>query len=75
MGSYSNKYWTCPFYGSSKKLCINCEGGRLQFGTWRDCSEYADKYCASYGWRNCTVAQQLLRKYEREENDAKRGKN
>lgn len=74
MGSYSNKYWTCPFYGSSKKLCINCEGGRLHFGTWRDCSEYADKYCASYGWQNCTVAQQLLRKYEMEENDAKRRK-
>lgn len=72
MGSYSNKTWTCPFYGSSKKLSMNCEGGRLHFSSWADCSEYADRYCASYNWRNCTVAQQLLRKYEREERDAKR---
>lgn len=71
MGSYSNRTWTCPFYGSSKKLCINCEGGRLHFASWLDAKEYAEKYCGGYGWQNCTVAQQLLRQYEREEQNGK----
>ncbi len=66
MPQYSNKTWVCPFYQWSKKEDIYCEGGVLKFPDWQAMSDYADKYCASFGYEGCGIAQALTEFYERE---------
>lgn len=66
VGSYSHKYWSCPFYGADKRESISCKGGCIKFENHRELAAYADRYCANASaWKKCTVAKMLC---EREEN-------
>ena len=57
----------CPFFTSEKRLALHCEGGcMLRFTDKEERVQYLDDYCASMdGWRRCTVARLLERRYER----------
>ncbi len=70
MGSYSHKYWSCPFFKWDEKCSIHCEGGVLKFNDYDRLSEYADRYCTDAKlWHKCTVAAALEDEYNREEED------
>ena len=63
---WSNRTWTCPFFGWDDRTCVHCEGGRMDFPDRKAAAEYADRYCAhKSGWRECSVAASLLGYYER----------
>ena len=64
---YSNIRRICPFFESDDRTCIRCEGGtRLRFPDFFSTSEYTRMHCASYvGWKQCTVAIELLKYYDR----------
>ena len=65
---YSNKTFTCPFFKWDERLCVHCEGGRPSFPDRKAAQEYIDRYCGGLdGWKDCSIAQNLLRYYERTE--------
>lgn len=66
---YSNKTWVCPFFGWDERLCIHCEGkSSVHFFDRAGVEEYADQHCAALdGWEDCSIAQSLLRHYERKD--------
>ena len=69
MGSYSHKYWSCPYYSSDERLCLRCEGGRVRFETHEELADYADSYCADpRGWKECSLAQMLNKRNGDKEN-------
>ena len=64
----------CPFltvdYNNKKgRLRIKCERAVVDFANAAEFKEYVSQYCASStnGWKDCTVAERLLKHYEREE--------
>ena len=60
---YSNKTWQCPFFRWDERLCVHCEGGKVEFPDMK-----VRDYCADNpGWKKCTIASFLERFYEREE--------
>ena len=66
MAGYSHKTWSCPFFVWDERFAVHCEGGRLRFPDREAINEYADRFCAGdMGWKNCTVARNLLLFYER----------
>ncbi len=71
MSGYSHKYWSCPFFVWDERLAVHCEGGRLRFPDWEAAETFTGRFCAGdMGWKNCTVARNLLLYYEREEERA-----
>ena len=62
---YSNLYWTCPFFSKDLRRSVTCEAGRLIFGDTEHIQSYTHAYCANDNWERCTLAQQLLRHYDR----------
>lgn len=68
---YSNKTFTCPFFRWDERLCIHCEGGRIAYPDRKTAEEYINRYCGSVvHWKECSVASNLLRYYERTEREA-----
>ena len=66
MAGYSHKTWSCPFFVWDERMAVHCEGGRLRFPDREAVNEYTDRFCAGdMGWKNCTVARNLLLFYER----------
>ncbi len=66
MAGYSHRGWACPFFRWDERERISCEGGRMDFPDRMALTEYADRYCANVqGWKSCTMAEGLLRYYER----------
>lgn len=54
-------YWrmnyVCPFLEAADRTCIQCEGGcLLQFPDGQETKAYMERYCASFGYRACTLA-------------------
>ena len=67
MAGYTNRSWVCPFFKWDERLRVHCEGGRQVFPDGQAARDYAGRYCACMeGWKNCSVADNLLRYYERE---------
>ncbi len=60
--------WCCPFFTWEEKNCVHCEGAKLRFGTAEGRLDYARRFCANAsGWKDCTLAQNLVREFERSE--------
>lgn len=70
------KTWCCPFWRGEKKTeegryYVFCEGARLRFPDIGERKRYINERCAHVpGWEECTMAQHLLQRYERENDDA-----
>lgn len=74
MAGYSHITWECPYFSwdekRGKKICVHCEGGRIDLADKISTKEYTNSYCANNpGWKKCTVAQMLTKQYERMENN------
>ncbi|MCQ2440230.1 MAG: hypothetical protein MJ074_10825 [Oscillospiraceae bacterium] len=69
MAGWNHLYWTCPFYRNDQKAKLHCEAGWISLRSPAALSDYAKKYCASHDWKNCTLAREILKTYETEEND------
>ena len=68
MGFYSHKQYICPFFKGDDRLCVRCEGGKVNFRDRRAAKEFTDNFCASMaGWKICSLASSLLAYYERTE--------
>ena len=63
---YHRMYWACPFYKTDTKEQLRCEAGRFEMDA---CGvQYCAEYCADHlGWRRCTMARAVLRRYEAED--------
>lgn len=58
--------WACPFWKWEEGLKVHCAGGRMDFTDRAGREDYISRYCAnSSGWKDCTVADNLCRGYER----------
>lgn len=62
---YSNRTWVCPFYKWDERLCVHCEGGKIRFPDRISLNEFVRLYCGTANWKTCSVAENLLRYYER----------
>lgn len=67
MSGYRGGVFKCPFYSRDYRDHLNCEGAQLRLEK-KSLDEYTRQYCAD-AWRACTVAQELMRSYEREKKD------
>ncbi len=73
MAGYTHRTWTCPFFKWDEKYKVHCEGARLVFPDKETEWEYTGSYCAGKnGWKNCSVAESLLKYYDR--GDARAGR-
>lgn len=64
---YWHKRYTCPYFRSSEKRRVCCEGNsRVSFETGGEASRFMNQYCAGE-WGRCTIARHLTAKYERKE--------
>jgi len=59
MSNYSNKTWICPYYKYDRKLSVTCEGGKVFFPSSEAGRKFTDTYCASFGYKNCCIAQMI----------------
>lgn len=58
----------CPFFKWEHFGLICCEGAILHFTDGQERDELVDHFCAHYDdWRKCTLAVNLFKKYERQE--------
>ena len=68
MAGYTHVNWVCPFFKWDERLRIHCEGGRQVYPDRQAARDYAQRYCTHMeGWKCCSVAENLLRYYERTE--------
>lgn len=59
---------TCPYYQYEAEGCIHCEGGKIDMKRDKKMlNDYINGYCATFGYKRCTMAQSLTRHYERAE--------
>ena len=67
--------WVCPYWMYERKLMLVCEAGCIKFPSREAWDDYVDGYCDNpQGWKDCTLAQNLCRDYERKElQNAKQG--
>lgn len=69
MSQYSNRVYVCPFFTSANGPDrVNCEGGRVKMPESGETVAYSERYCAG-DWRRCSIAQQLMKFYEREDDE------
>lgn len=62
------KTMVCPFFKFTDKLLLYCEGGRLEFQTAEQKTDYINQYCASLdGYKFCTLAASLEKMYEKKD--------
>lgn len=74
MGDNYHRNWECPFFNSTAKLLIRCEGGLIRFKHRGAIRRYIARYCASLdGYHNCTVCKSLTEYYEKEGLDNDQG--
>ncbi len=66
------KKWICPYYKYDAEKFVSCDGGRVCLFTRDHANRYMDKYCASYNWEKCSLAQYITEMEEHNEpNDNK----
>lgn len=65
--SYSNRVWICPYYLSDRRDRMCCEAGEVKLPDRIATLDYMERYCSSYDWEDCTLAQALGGFYEREQ--------
>lgn len=66
-GFRRSEIYCCPFFHWDAKECVQCEGCKVRHETRERefVDAYVHEYCADLnGWRRCTVARMLLRRYE-----------
>lgn len=64
--SDTHKTWSCPFFVWDERLAIHCECGRPRFPDIETATDYTTQYCAGdQGWKDCTLARNMMRYYER----------
>ena len=62
---YWHKDWKCPFYKYNEQRKVCCEGGcRVQFMDKSSAGRYMSRYCASFRYADCTIAQSRIEIYE-----------
>lgn len=61
---YSKRLFICPYYVRDYRNRMSCEGGVVQIADAPATVRYMDRYCASYDWERCTLAQALNDFYE-----------
>ena len=66
MDDYWHRRWACPYYVRSGRHAVECEcGSRLRLPDDNAAMRYFGEYCADVaGWKKCSVAQALERRYE-----------
>ncbi len=70
-GGITPRTYTCPFWKWDKGRAVSCESCRVNFPDDDAKQEYVEGYCASLnGWRDCSIAANLLTYYERTDGDA-----
>lgn len=65
MSGYRGGIFKCPFYSRDYREYLNCEGAQLRLAK-SPLDDYTKQFCAGE-WEDCTIAQTLLKSYEREE--------
>ena len=63
---YTNRYWICPFFHWDEKGAIHCEGGSVVRLPQIHLYGFAEDYCASFGYRECSIYQAIEKTYEEE---------
>lgn len=62
--------YCCPYYSWEDGLNVCCEGARLRFADAAERKAYICRYCAAVpGWEDCTIAQNITKRYERSSGD------
>lgn len=62
---YYHKDYKCPFYGTSTKLQVRCEGGtQLCFPDKLSITYHINHICCD-DWKSCTIARALNLYYDR----------
>lgn len=64
---YSHRAFICPYFQYDIKLGVKCEGGKINFKDRDHALGYENKYCGSYDWKHCSVAQALNIYYEEQD--------
>ena len=65
---YSNRTFCCPFFRWDERTRVHCEGGKISFPDPEAALIYIAGHCAEVqGWKECSIAQNLMRYYERED--------
>ena len=60
--------YKCPYFKWEERKKVYCECAKLSFETKEERDSYVKTYCAANpGWRECTVAQCVSRRYESED--------
>ena len=62
--SYSKRVWVCPYYRCDYPDKLSCEAGKITMHDRETLRQYAVRYCASYGWEECTLAKILCKTEE-----------
>ena len=67
MSDYWHKAYVCPFWEAAGKRTIRCEDGCvLCFPESRDTADYIGRYCASYEYGKCSIAEAKTRYFDRQ---------
>lgn len=67
---YSKRVWVCPYYRCDYPDKLSCEAGKITMTSRGILRQYEARYCASYGWEECTMAK-ILTKTEESKNESK----
>ena len=59
-------YAICPFFLYEKKTILGCEMKMMNFPTYEDKKIWMEGLCCTFDYKYCAYAQQLLKKYESE---------
>lgn len=82
MDNYGTYKIICPFYKDETKNAIRCEGfisdtsasSVSSINAWESSKikkDYQKKYCRTFHYGMCVLAQELLKKYNRQDNEQK----
>lgn len=67
MRYHRNKIWVCPYFQKAQGPRMYCEGGCVQFPAQELNEAYFARFCTSYNWEQCGLAQALTEYYNRKE--------
>lgn len=62
------KKWICPYYKWDSEKFVSCDGGRVCLPSRDKANRYMNKYCASYDWEHCSLAQFITEENENDRN-------
>lgn len=64
----------CPYFSWENGKRFKCDAACIDFPDHAAKKEYQQKYCASHGWENCSIAKMMADTYERMKSYEKRVK-